>query len=395
MKSILARLLALLVFLLLFLACNLSSLTPTDEAVPTEATPPPPPSEPTPTLERASFASTGLIAFTRFTEDSVDLFTYNAETAEERRLTNQLGASLQPRWSPDGRFLSYLYFDPDTDQVNIWILDIQAGPPGRPVTQGGIGGFPQLSWSPDDRYLLFWGTPKGDPTANVILRLDVNTGQIDTLTPDYTKWNAYPAWSPDGIRIAFVTNRPGDLPDTTNDIWLIDAGGGNPVLLVQATEPGWDDDKPAWSPDGSQVAFFRYPSPVADRNAQTLQPGLWAVNADGSAERLVYAFENAGFSEAPVWSPDGAWIVFTAGQFDQIDVWLVPAAGGQAVNISNLPGEEGSLAWSPDSAWLLFTNTFEGETVIYIVDLDRSGAHPLLPGAGSGYADWGPFSSLP
>ncbi|MCH7481097.1 MAG: hypothetical protein IIC79_06875 [Chloroflexi bacterium] len=76
-------------------------------------------------------------------------------------------------------------------------------------------------------------------------------------------------------------------------------------------------------------------------------------------------------------------------------MWLVPAAGGQAVNISNLPGEEGSLAWSPDSAWLLFTNTFEGETVIYIVDLDRSGARQLLPGGGNGYADWGPFSSLP
>ncbi|MCH7662757.1 MAG: PD40 domain-containing protein [Chloroflexi bacterium] len=389
-----ARLLGLLIILAIFLACNFSSLAPTVEAVPTEAIPLPPTSNPTPTLDRASFASTGLIVFTRFSDVSVDLFTYNAETGEERRLTNTLGASLQPRWSPDGRFLSYLYFDSETDQVNIWILDIQAGPPGRPVTQGGIGGFPLLSWSPDNHYLLFWGTPKDDPTANVILRLDVNSGQIDTLTADYTKWNAYPAWSPDGSRIAFVTNRPGDLPDTTNDIWLINAGGSSPVILVQASEPGWDESKPAWSPDGGQVAFFRYPSPVADRSAHTLSQGLWAINVDAGIERLIHEFENAEFSQAPVWSPDGSWIAFTIGQFDQIDVWLVPAAGGQAVNISNLPGEEGSLAWSPDSAWLLFTNTFEGGTFIYIVDLDRSGARQLLPG-GSGYADWGPFSSTP
>ena len=110
--------------------------------------------------------------------------------------------------------------------------------------------------------------------------------------------------------------------------------------------PGWDENKPAWSPDGSQIAFFRYPSPVADRGAQTLKQGLWVINADRSNERHVYEFENAEFSEAPVWSPDSTWIAFTAGEFDQIDVWLVPAVGGQAVNLSNLPGEEGSLAVS-------------------------------------------------
>lgn len=383
--------------LILSLACSSSSLLPGDPVVvnpadgeiPSATIPPAPPSDPTPTLDRTSFASTGLIAFTRFSESSVDLYTYNAETGEQRRLTNLPGASLHPRWSPDGRFLSYLYLDSETDRVDIWVLDILAGPPGRPVTQAGIGGFPDIAWSPNNQHLLYWSNPKDDPAATVILRLDVTTGFLESLTPDYTQWNSYPAWSPDGAHIAFVSNRPGD-ENSTDDIWLMDSNGGSKFRLVSANEPGWQESKPAWAPDNWRIAFFRYPAPNADIDSQTLQPGLWVISRDGTNEKLLFGFPGSDFSESPVWSPDGNWIAFTAGELDQTDVWLLPSSGGQAINISLLPGEESRIAWSPDSAWLLFTNTYEGGTFLYIVDIDVSGARQLLPGEGSGYADWGP-----
>lgn len=360
-----------------------------DLAAATATQPPAPPSDPTPTLDLAAFATTGLIAFTNFSENSVDIYTLDVHADEQQRLTNAAGTSIYPRWSPDGRYLSYLYFDPATDQVDIWVLDIKAGPPSRPVSQGGIGSFPELSWSPDNKYLLYAGTSTNDPSSTVIQRLDVNTGFIEVLTQSYTRWNVFPDWSPDGSRIVYVSNSPGDA-NSTEDIWLMDINGANQTKLVSADEPGWQESKPAWGPESWRLAFYRYPAPTADTASQTLSEGLWVISLDGTNEQLLFAYPGASFSQSPVWSPDGEWIAFTAGELDQTDVWLVRASGGQGINVSNLPGEESSVSWSPDSAWLLFTNTYQGKTSLFVAALDTSGVHPLLPGENSGYADWGP-----
>ena len=113
-----------------------------------------------------------------------------------------------------------------------------------------------------------------------------------TFIDQFTGW---PAWSPDGERIAFVRRPPG----AKSDIYLIDANGTNEDNLTE--DPLYEDAEPAWSPDGTRIAFSS-----TRGDGSTAQ--IHVMNADGSGvEQLTYP---SGFNSSPSWSPDGRRIAF-------------------------------------------------------------------------------------
>lgn len=303
-------------------------------------------------------------------------------------MTDSEGVSIQPLWSSNGQFVAYLYFDSSNDSVNIWLVDTIFGYPPRPATLEGIGAFSTMSWSADS-YFLLYEKPSLEGVGQHINRLNIVTGEILNLTGESQSWNSFPAWSPDGSLIAFTSNRYQD-GILTDDIWVISPDGSNPVDLINNHEFLWEDSHPAWSPDSREIAFMRTGSLGIEAGYSGGRPGIWVVAADGSSERLIYETEEINFSEPPAWSPDGNWIAFNSGRLDETDVWVVPAQGGQAVNVSDLPGEEGSIAWSPNSEYLLFTNTHLGTINLYLTALDGSETRLLIEGGGNGYADWWP-----
>lgn len=139
-----------------------------------------------------------------------------------------------------------------------------------------------------------------------------------------------PRWSPDGGRIAFVSDRNG-----TWDIWVMDAEGSDPRNL---TDSPASDMNPRWSPDGSRIAF---------KSDRTGTHEIWVMDADGSDPRRV---TDAPGSEVQIqWSPDGRWLAFTrvlgdgAGGFD-MEVWVAEADGSSSTNLSaaGLTGRAGS-----------------------------------------------------
>jgi TolB protein len=116
--------------------------------------------------------------------------------------------------------------------------------------------------------------------------MDMDGGNVRQLTDDPgSAWDYHPAWSPDGSRIAFASNRDGD-----DDIYVMDADGRNVRQLTDV--PLWFERSPVWSPDGTRIAF------VSDRDYDY---DIYVMDADGGNVRQLT--DDPGRDTSPVWSP--------------------------------------------------------------------------------------------
>ena len=151
-----------------------------------------------------------------------------------------------------------------------------------------------------------------------------------------------PAWSPDGTRIAFsATDESG-----RTDIWLVNEDGSGLVNLTAGMGEFVAEFTPAWSPDGSSIAFATAVNGIVGP--------VWTVRADGSGRTRLAS--DVGHGLHPSWSPDGERIAFHyfSGPATGADIAIVPVAGGVATRLP-IAGDQSSPAWSPDGALLAFT----------------------------------------
>jgi TolB protein len=171
-------------------------------------------------------------------------------------------------------------------------------------------------------------------------------------------------------------------------VWVMNGDGSG---LTQLTDNGSDfeDGAPAWSPGGDRIAFHRF-GLLATDDTPGSPSGLWVMNADGSDPRSLVEFTDLTVNDI-VWSPDGEWIAFAYGSFESnVEVWVVPAGGGQAVNVSNLPGNDAYITWSPDSRAVLFTDATDDTTGLYYAAIDGSDTHAVFEDETTAYAAWMP-----
>ena len=253
---------------------------------------------------------------------------------------------------------------------------------------------------PEDLYDVVWASdprlsPDGKTVAYVVNAIDreenayrgaIWLAPVDGSEPPRqltagTKSDATPRWSPDGMQLAFTSNRDGDH----KQLYVLPLGGGEPLCLTDLKE---DAERPVWSPDGTRIAFAsRVPDPAyeeedekkrlprrftrhrykldsvgwtGDRRTQ-----LFVVPADGSAEAKQLT-EGDYENEAPSWSPDSKQIAFASARDDDWDVqlrqqiWAVDADGGEPRRITPDDDYYDLPSWSPDGSSIACTWTAGG-----------------------------------
>ena len=193
-------------------------------------------------------------------------------------------------------------------------------------------------------------------------------------------WDYWPAWSPDGRSLVFVSERDGDQELFVSTLESPTGPDGNEAGQATHGQPAiqltFNDDSdrlPAWSPDGSRIAFAAVRNGVEE---------IHVVNADGSHERPVVSSPLKG--TAPAWSPDGRRIAFVGwNEEGQPGIYIVGPEPETIELVWQATGWIGSLAWTAapglqdEEGWLLFTawNALRGNHELYA--LPAAGGTPL------------------
>jgi Tol biopolymer transport system component len=162
-----------------------------------------------------------------------------------------------------------------------------------------------------------------------------------------TKPELEPDYSPDGQRIAFMSQRSG-VPE----IWACDRDGSHPVQLTSFNGPFVN--KPRWSPDGEQIAF--YADAAGNRD-------VYVVNARGGAPRRLT--DHPSGDTNPEWSKDGRWIYFLSDRGGKGQkIWKAPANGGEAIPVQ---GPTDAAVESADGKYLYFGRDWPDKWAVWRV----------------------------
>lgn len=261
------------------------------------------------------------------------IYAMNADGSDQVRLTPQgMGWADTPAVSPDGRRIAFVHDE------RIYVMNANGS--GMVQRTPARESFDPV-WSPDGTKIAFAG--RGTPWHADVLVMNADGTALVNLTNNADSWNRGPTWSPDGTQIAFVSNRDGDL--TTNpfytDIFVMNADGSDVVRLTDAAEPAVGGWGPAWSPDGTKIAFT---------SSDDSGLNVWLMNPDGSNQVNLTVWP-AGPDQRPSWAPDGSRILFATSAFtNSFEVYSMNTDGSDPVNLTNRPESlefVSSQAWSP------------------------------------------------
>jgi Tol biopolymer transport system component/DNA-binding winged helix-turn-helix (wHTH) protein len=234
---------------------------------------------------------------------------------EAERLTSTLSAG-RPAWMPDSREILF------AARGALWRLDARRrGTPARLPFIGHDGLAPVVSRTADGRQRLVYVRSFADGN---VWRIDTSAAGAPASTPPVaaiasTRSDNIPNLSPNGLQVAFLSNRSGE-----SEIWVAAPDGSN---AEQLTSLGITPGFPRWSPDGTLIAFHGDPEGRPDI--------LVMPSRGGKPRNLTTNITNGGF---PSFSRDSQWIYFTVVQAGEARIWKMPTSGGAAVQVTNNVG---------------------------------------------------------
>jgi len=305
---------------------------------------------------------TGRIAFTRGLGPSAKIHLMRPDGSDVRQLRTSGDGEDYPAWSPDGHMIAFRrIFDTLAlagTSIGIYTMSDDGSLVTRvflPVNYSDspphtIGDPHHPTWSPDGTRLAFASNHEafvvlGPPTTSWYRPTRIYTVKLDgsgvtatnpvvdsLMLPDW-----YPAWSPDGSKIAFASVRAFPwvrAPGANDDIYVMNPDGSGVIRLTDSpVEETW----PAWSPDGRRLAF--------ERKFDADSAHIFLMNPDCSA--IVQLTHGLGHNFYPSWSPDGTRIVFASDRDGNWEIYVINADGSGLTRLTNDPRDDMVPAWAP------------------------------------------------
>jgi len=227
------------------------------------------------------------------------------------------------------------------------------------------------AWSPDGTKIAFCSHRDGNWEIYAMNADGSNQTRLTNNPAD----DANPSWSPDGTKIAFNSHRDGDW-----EIYVMNADGSNQTRL---TNNPADDAHPSWSPDGTRITF------QSDRDGNR---EIYVMNVGGGGEERVTC--NSACDEEPAWSPDGNRIAFESDRDGNYEIYVMTPDGSNQMRLTTNPAWDYSPTWSPDSTKIAFTSLRDGNREIYAMNADGSGQTRLTENAVWDFSPaWSPISN--
>ena len=287
------------------------------------------------------------------------------------QFTTSPQSSTSPRWSPDGKWLAFLSARPTAESAptpastpapseqnrnQVYLLSLNGGEARRLTNfKNGVSLF---RWSPDGSRLV------------VVSRVGPSDNRPESRERSDVRHYK---------NLSYKFNDTGWFDDRRTHLWVVDAKTGDAKQITEGND--WNDTDPQWSPDGTRIAFVSNRSGKEyDDNRNT---DVWVVSATGGSLTKISDHDEADSS--PRWSPDGRTIAFTGEIHDRDHpkIWLAQATGGvpSALAASNLDLIPADLDWSADGKSLYFQAGVKGETHLFRVDVSRKSVEQVTKGA--------------
>jgi dipeptidyl aminopeptidase/acylaminoacyl peptidase len=287
--------------------------------------------------------------------------------SENRALTFGIKGQNHPRWSLDGKWIGFLSGREDDNEENqVWLLPIGGGEAEKlTAVKGGVEDF---AWSPDSKRIAI---VVHDPDPREPEKKEKEKKTVPPLVID---------------RLFFKKDVDGYLTQRYSHLQLLDLA----TRKIQPLTSGKHDDLwPAWSPDGKEIAFVTKRGDDPDR---TENWDVWAISSEpGAKERQVTTSPEADphpeWDSAPAWSPDGKWIAYIHGgdpkkiEYAVHSLAIVPAAGGQAkILTEKLDRNVVQPFWEPGGKSIYAVLENDGAQNLVRIPIDGGALEPVTNG---------------
>ncbi len=348
-----------------------------------------------------------LIAFTSDRDDRSRIWLKQASGGGEAPLTE--GPDDFPRFSPDGAHV--LFTRTEAGRSSLYRVPLLGGAPRKLIDDVAFG-----DWSPDGRRIAFvrWSMT-GERIDSTLGVAAADGSKPEVIAVFEARALAHPRWSPDGERVAATSVGTGQQPIVDPSIYLaaldvsepsvISAPGplrtissvawpspselvyiqaesvvqaaGSAARIIRQRVPGGELLESVWSPSSSSVVDLMGRTGLVF-DARSPRENLLEVSIGGEHQRSQHWLSRGSSTDRqPVYSPDGAWVVFSSNRSGNLDLWAVSTETGELRRLTADPADDWDPAFFDAGSKLLWSTNRAGHFEVWLADLDGGNARQV------------------
>lgn len=259
---------------------------------------------------------TNAIVFSSSASGKWDLWTIQPDGKNLKQMTQTEADILFPAISPDGK---QVIFADSRRQLQIMSLNGS----GQQILPLPNGIFTHPAWRPDGKEITFVSYTVLPSDQSELWRMERHAGgwkEPENISP-YPPMRIFPAYSPDGRFLAYAEFRRDEVLGVIEEIGILNIETKQFQLI---TDDQADSYLPVWSPNGDRIAYV---------SNKTGSYNIWVFNLSDKTHRQIT--ENPSFDTDPTWSPDGETIVFVSARTGNRELWAISSISGQLRQITH------------------------------------------------------------